>query len=215
MVLHNNAEQLFLSHPSSMLAFPRSFDGLKAAACRHLATFPQVDDLYDVVIVGGGLVGSAVAAALSMQLSVAVLRPPSLRDNNKPEFCGHMQAATSGQKVSELLSSTGRYCRGSQDAAQTKHTSILTGKHVFTWAAMQAPPQESAALDAVPGIRVSTISPSSVELLKEICDWQDIAPPRSAPFSAMQVTAIVTPIIAFAAYLSSLPRRSYFTAPDL
>ena len=82
-------------------------------------------------------------------------------------------------------------------------------------AALQAPPQESAALDAVPGIRVSTISPSSVKLLQEICDWQDIAPPRSAPFSAMQVMGVATPIKAFAAYLFSLFRSAYVTAPNL
>lgn len=52
-------------------------------------------------------------------------------------------------------------------------------------------PQEPAAispplLDA-PANRVSTLTPASIQFLTDVGAWQEIAPPRSAPFSRMQV----------------------------
>lgn len=51
--------------------------------------------------------------------------------------------------------------------------------------------QEPASIQhpqlSAPANRVSTLTPASVQFLTEIGAWPDIAPPRSAPFSRMQV----------------------------
>jgi hypothetical protein len=54
-------------------------------------------------------------------------------------------------------------------------------------ACVQVPPSVSSALEEFPGLRVSTITPSSIAFLQRCVDWQDVAPPRSAAFSTMQV----------------------------
>lgn len=52
---------------------------------------------------------------------------------------------------------------------------------------MQAPPSENAPQAEFPELRVSTITPGSVEFLKRTVAWQDVAPPKSAAFKTMQV----------------------------
>lgn len=52
---------------------------------------------------------------------------------------------------------------------------------------LQEPPSIHASLAEFPELRVSTITPASARLLKASVDWQDIAPPKSAAFTTMQV----------------------------
>lgn len=52
---------------------------------------------------------------------------------------------------------------------------------------LQDPPSIHSKLAEFPELRVSTITPASVRLLQNVVDWQDIAPPKSAAFSDMQV----------------------------
>ena len=52
---------------------------------------------------------------------------------------------------------------------------------------LQDPPSIHANLAEFPELRVSTITPASVRLLKASVDWQDVAPPKSAAFTTMQV----------------------------
>lgn len=56
------------------------------------------------------------------------------------------------------------------------------GPHV-----LQEPPSIHSKLPEFPELRVSTITPASINLLQKTVDWQDIAPPKSAAFSKMQV----------------------------
>ena len=51
------------------------------------------------------------------------------------------------------------------------------------------PPQDTLArpLPGVPDLRVSTLTPASLELLARCGAWQHLAGPRSAPFADMQV----------------------------
>ena len=51
----------------------------------------------------------------------------------------------------------------------------------------QAPLSPNSALKDTPEMRVSTITPQTIDLLQRAVDWQDVAPPRSAPFASMQV----------------------------
>ena len=48
-------------------------------------------------------------------------------------------------------------------------------------------PEVSAPLGEAPELRVSTLTPASVRLFSEAGAWDDMAPPRSAPFQHMQV----------------------------
>ena len=48
-------------------------------------------------------------------------------------------------------------------------------------------PEVSAPLGQAPELRVSTLTPASVRLFSEAGAWDDMAPPRSAPFQHMQV----------------------------
>ena len=52
---------------------------------------------------------------------------------------------------------------------------------------VQEPPSTSGRLAEYPELRVSTITPASVRLLKKTVDWQDVAPPKAAAFQKMQV----------------------------
>ena len=52
---------------------------------------------------------------------------------------------------------------------------------------MQEPPAIAQQSLQAPANRVSTLTPASIQFLTDIGAWQDIAPPRSAPFSRMQV----------------------------
>lgn len=51
-------------------------------------------------------------------------------------------------------------------------------------------PEASAPLGVTPELRVSTLTPASVRLFCEAGAWDDMAPPRSAPFQHMQVHMI-------------------------
>ena len=48
-------------------------------------------------------------------------------------------------------------------------------------------PEVSTPLGEAPELRVSTLTPASVRLFSEAGAWDDMAPPRSAPFQHMQV----------------------------
>ena len=52
---------------------------------------------------------------------------------------------------------------------------------------IQEPPAISQPSLQAPANRVSTLTPASIQLLTNLGAWPDIAPPRSAPFSRMQV----------------------------
>ncbi len=51
----------------------------------------------------------------------------------------------------------------------------------------EGPTEVTSALQEVPDLRVSTITPASVQLFQDVGAWDDIAPPRSAAFQHMQV----------------------------
>ncbi|EIE24634.1 flavin-dependent monooxygenase [Coccomyxa subellipsoidea C-169] len=51
----------------------------------------------------------------------------------------------------------------------------------------EGPTEVTSALQEVPDLRVSTITPASVQLFQDVGAWDDIAPPRSAAFQQMQV----------------------------
>jgi ubiquinone biosynthesis monooxygenase Coq6 len=55
----------------------------------------------------------------------------------------------------------------------------------------QAPPEVTTSLTEVPELRVSTVTPASVQLFKDIGAWEHIAPPRSAAFKKMQVCGVI------------------------
>ena len=61
-----------------------------------------------------------------------------------------------------------------------------------------APPDINAPLPSVPELRVSTITPASIQLFRDVGAWEDIEP-RSAPFAHMQVKHFVAPAFCTAA----------------
>ncbi|GIL81866.1 hypothetical protein Vretimale_1446 [Volvox reticuliferus] len=128
-----------LSHritPSLSLSY---CDAARRALVRALCNVPSAttangahspDDIYDVVIVGGGMVGAAVAALLgtnrlTSQLRVAVLDVKPQPTRFRPS--------------------------------------------------------------AVPDLRVSTVTPGGIEVLRRAGAWEDIRPPIAASFANMQV----------------------------
>lgn len=52
----------------------------------------------------------------------------------------------------------------------------------------EGPTEVTSPLPEVPDLRVSTVTPASVQLFQDIGAWEDVAPPRSAAFQHMQVT---------------------------
>ena len=54
-------------------------------------------------------------------------------------------------------------------------------------AVCQEPAAISPPLFDAPANRVSTLTPASIQFLTDVGAWPEIAPPRSAPFSRMQV----------------------------
>jgi len=81
----------------------------------------------------------------------------------------------------------------SSDSTQGEHLGTAAGKNPFTEDLKvllldRAPlPEVSTPLGEAPELRVSTLTPASVRLFRESGAWDDMAPPRSAPFQHMQV----------------------------
>ncbi len=57
----------------------------------------------------------------------------------------------------------------------------------------EGPTEVTSPLSNVPDLRVSTVTPASVQLLQSVGAWEDIAPPRSAAFQHMQETRLTSP----------------------
>ncbi len=51
----------------------------------------------------------------------------------------------------------------------------------------EGPTEVTSPFSSVPDLRVSTVTPASVQLLQSVGAWDDVAPPRSAAFQHMQV----------------------------
>ncbi len=70
----------------------------------------------------------------------------------------------------------------------TDHLQLASHKQFANWSTLV---QEPASIQhpqlSPPANRVSTLTPASIQFLTDIGAWPDIAPPRSAPFSRMQV----------------------------
>ena len=69
----------------------------------------------------------------------------------------------------------------------TDHFWLASHKQSTNWPMMQEPASIQHPQLTAPANRVSTLTPASIQFFTEIGAWPDIAPPRSAPFSRMQV----------------------------
>lgn len=164
---------------------------LRRAACAAPAA--SGTDVYDVVVVGGGMVGAAFGALLLSHPLTAALRVL-------------VRAASSGSEPAlPALAGPWRAVRLSEPGA--------AGRAVLVWEPQAAdcglqsacvlytkahppgtaqvldrapPPAASGPLPPVPGQRVSTLTPASARHLERAGAWRDVAPPRSAAFDTMQ-----------------------------
>ena len=124
------------------------------------ASTSSAAEVYDVAIVGGGMVGAALACKLSTSCHLSGISWSYV--SRHMQRCPYLR------------------CTGSHPMTSDLRVVVLD---------RGAPPDISAPLPAVPELRVSTITPASIQLFRDVGAWEDIEP-RSAPFAHMQVTRL-------------------------
>ena len=172
---------------------------------RSLSTAAAAQGVVDVAIVGGGMTGAALAAALGelqgAEQCVGVMRCRATVQashqfsHGKLSISLHVVRPPTGRRPGRLRSTLRLYMPPvTAPAASVPHpacpaTNPLT-KHLSVALLDKQPPVRMPAITNLPphaDIRVSTLTPASVALLRSVGAWRTLAP-AAAPFCDMQVS---------------------------
>ena len=150
---------------------------------RYLSVQPS--EVFDVAIVGAGMIGSALAAALGgsgcYQLEGFQNKTPKLIFGT---VCRRQSPHVSNENCA--VGQTGAVAGSAYDAL-FNFSCFQSNFRSFSADVMQAPADTNLPLPPVPESRVSTITPATISLLQQTGSWSELQPPTSTAFSTMQV----------------------------